>query len=107
MINFLSSQAPDSVMLELSANSTRRAHWDAKLGFQASRRAFSVPIYSLFPDGGLVGCLDVVITRIYPQQVRFIFTKKNSAPVFKIDWFYCKFAANSSLIIFNLSILFI
>ena len=57
-------------MLELSANSTRRAHWDAKLGFQSDRRAFPVPIHSLFPDGGIVGCVDVVIQRIYPPQVR-------------------------------------
>ena len=66
---FLIAQAPDSVMLELSANSTRRAHWDAKLGLQSDRRAFPVPIYSLFPDGGMVGCIDVVINRIYPPQV--------------------------------------
>ena len=59
-------------MLELYANSTRRAHWDAKLGFQPDRRAFAVPLYSLFSDGGLVGCVDVVITRIYPPQVRFV-----------------------------------
>ena len=56
-------------MLEMNANSARRAHWDAKLGFQNDRRAFPVPIYSLFADGGPVGCIDVVIQRVYPAQV--------------------------------------
>eukprot|EP00112_Aurelia_sp_Birch-Aquarium-sp1_P002215 Seg1237.6 transcript_id=Seg1237.6/GoldUCD/mRNA.D3Y31 product="Breast cancer type 2 susceptibility protein" protein_id=Seg1237.6/GoldUCD/D3Y31 len=61
-------EVPESVSLELNANSTRRAHWDAKLGFQNDRRAFPVPVYSLFADGGPVGCIDVVIQRIYPTQ---------------------------------------
>ncbi|XP_065058550.1 breast cancer type 2 susceptibility protein-like [Rhopilema esculentum] len=61
-------EAPESAALELCANSTRRAHWDAKLGFQKDRKAFAVPLYSLFPDGGFVGCIDVVLTRVYPMQ---------------------------------------
>eukprot|EP00794_Sanderia_malayensis_P007105 gene7105-7908_t len=61
-------EAPDSLMLVLHANSVRRAFWDAKLGFQTDRRAFPIPLYSLYPDGGLVGCIDVIILRSYPVQ---------------------------------------
>ena len=53
--------------LKISANSTRRARWFAKLGYQAMPRSFPVPLLSVFPDGGLVGCTDIVITRVYPM----------------------------------------
>ncbi len=53
--------------LKISANSTRRARWFAKLGYQPMPRSFPVPLLSVFPDGGLVGCTDVVITRVYPM----------------------------------------
>ena len=52
--------------LRISANSTRRARWFAKLGYQPVPRSFPVPLMSIFPDGGLVGCTDVVIARVYP-----------------------------------------
>ena len=53
--------------LKISANSTRRARWFAKLGYQAMPCSFPVPLLSVFPDGGLVGCTDVVIARVYPM----------------------------------------
>ena len=53
--------------LRISANSTRRAQWFAKLGYQPMPRSFPIPLLSIFPDGGLVGCTDVVIARVYPM----------------------------------------
>ena len=57
-------------MLLLSTNSTRRATWDAKLGFQKQKMAFCTPLPSLYPDGGSVGCISAIILRKYPAQVR-------------------------------------
>lgn len=56
-------------MLQLHANSTRRARWDAKLGFHRRIQAFPLPLASLFGDGGFIGCVDVIVLRQYPVQV--------------------------------------
>ncbi|XP_007097707.2 breast cancer type 2 susceptibility protein [Panthera tigris] len=61
-------EAPESLMLKISANSTRPACWYAKLGFFPDPRPFPLPLSSLFSDGGNVGCVDVVIQRTYPIQ---------------------------------------
>ncbi|NXI78487.1 BRCA2 protein, partial [Rhipidura dahli] len=61
-------EAPDSLMLKISANSTRRARWHAKLGFHRDPRPFPLPLSSLYSEGGAVGCIDVVIQRSYPIQ---------------------------------------
>ncbi|NXC41994.1 BRCA2 protein, partial [Penelope pileata] len=61
-------EAPDSLMLKLSANSTRCARWHAKLGFHRDPRPFPLPLSSLYSEGGAVGCVDVVIQRTYPIQ---------------------------------------
>uniref|UniRef100_A0A4X1TE88 Tower domain-containing protein n=1 Tax=Sus scrofa TaxID=9823 RepID=A0A4X1TE88_PIG len=61
-------EAPESLMLKISANSTRRACWYAKLGFSPDPRPFSLPLSSLFSDGGNVACVDVIIQRAYPIQ---------------------------------------
>uniref|UniRef100_A0A673TDI8 BRCA2 DNA repair associated n=1 Tax=Suricata suricatta TaxID=37032 RepID=A0A673TDI8_SURSU len=61
-------EAPESLMLKISANSTRPACWYAKLGFSPDPRPFPLPLASLFSDGGNVGCVDVVIQRTYPIQ---------------------------------------
>ncbi|NWY04451.1 BRCA2 protein, partial [Nothoprocta ornata] len=61
-------EAPDSLMLKISANSSRRARWHAKLGFHRDPRAFPLPLASLYSEGGAVGCVDVVIQRTYPVQ---------------------------------------
>ena len=63
-------QAPPSLMLRLHANSTRRVLWDAKLGFDSHVRAFPLPLVPLFCDGGFTGCIDVIVLRQYPVQVR-------------------------------------
>ncbi|NWS93756.1 BRCA2 protein, partial [Mionectes macconnelli] len=61
-------EAPDSLMLKISANSTRCARWHAKLGFHQDPRPFPLPLSSLYSQGGAVGCIDVVIQRTYPVQ---------------------------------------
>ncbi|NWU13189.1 BRCA2 protein, partial [Cephalopterus ornatus] len=61
-------EAPDSLMLKISANSTRCARWHAKLGFHQDPRPFPLPLSSLYSEGGTVGCIDVVIQRTYPIQ---------------------------------------
>ncbi|XP_041343270.1 breast cancer type 2 susceptibility protein [Pyrgilauda ruficollis] len=61
-------EAPDSLMLKISANSTRRVRWHTKLGFHRDPRPFPVPLSSLYSEGGAVGCVDVVIQRTYPVQ---------------------------------------
>ncbi|KAM9388345.1 breast cancer type 2 susceptibility protein [Phaethornis superciliosus] len=61
-------EAPDSLMLKISANSTRCARWHTKLGFHQDPRPFPLPLSSLYSEGGAVGCIDVVIQRTYPLQ---------------------------------------
>ncbi|NXI31784.1 BRCA2 protein, partial [Sterrhoptilus dennistouni] len=61
-------EAPDSLMLKISANSTRRVRWHTKLGFHRDPRPFPLPLSSLYSEGGAVGCIDVVIQRTYPIQ---------------------------------------
>ncbi|NXX16902.1 BRCA2 protein, partial [Podargus strigoides] len=61
-------EAPDSLMLKISANSTRCARWHTKLGFHQDPRPFPLPLSSLYSEGGAVGCIDVVIQRTYPIQ---------------------------------------
>ncbi|XP_047408155.1 breast cancer type 2 susceptibility protein isoform X1 [Sciurus carolinensis] len=61
-------EAPESLMLKISANSTRPACWYTKLGFFPDPRPFPLPLSSLFSDGGNVGCADVVVQRVYPMQ---------------------------------------
>ncbi|KAI1893590.1 hypothetical protein AGOR_G00125290 [Albula goreensis] len=61
-------EAPDSLMLKISANSTRRARWDTRLGFHSDPRPFRLPLSSLHKSGGLVGCVDIVVLRSYPTQ---------------------------------------
>ncbi|XP_030304076.1 breast cancer type 2 susceptibility protein [Calypte anna] len=61
-------EAPDSLMLKISANSTRCARWHTQLGFHPDPRPFPLPLSSLYSEGGAVGCIDVVIQRAYPLQ---------------------------------------
>ncbi|NWT56095.1 BRCA2 protein, partial [Erythrocercus mccallii] len=61
-------EAPDSLMLKISANSTRCVRWHTKLGFHRDPRPFPLLLSSLYSEGGAVGCIDVVIQRTYPIQ---------------------------------------
>ena len=59
-------EVPQSCSLKISTNSIRRARWYAKLGYQATPHSYPIPLSAVYPDGGLVGCTDVVISRVYP-----------------------------------------
>ncbi|XP_031194695.1 breast cancer type 2 susceptibility protein isoform X2 [Mastomys coucha] len=61
-------EAPDSLRLKISANSTRPARWHSKLGFFCDPRPFPLPLSSLFSDGGNVCCVDIIVQRVYPLQ---------------------------------------
>ncbi|XP_050017867.1 breast cancer type 2 susceptibility protein isoform X4 [Alexandromys fortis] len=61
-------EAPDSLRLKISANSTRPARWHSKLGFFRDPRPFPLFLSSLFSDGGSVGCVDIIVQRVYPLQ---------------------------------------
>lgn len=55
--------------LRIGANGTRRARWDARLGFLRRPQPPLLPLSSLRPAGGPAACVDVVVTRVYPLQV--------------------------------------
>jgi breast cancer 2 susceptibility protein len=59
-------EAPESAALRLHGNSTRRAQWDAKLGYQRDPRPMHVPLSSVLPAGGKVGFTSFLIARVYP-----------------------------------------
>ncbi|XP_078684329.1 uncharacterized protein LOC144917871 [Branchiostoma floridae x Branchiostoma belcheri] len=61
-------EAPANLLLKLSANATRRARWEAKLGFHSNPQPFPVSLGSLCADGGMVGCVDIMVLRSYPMQ---------------------------------------
>ena len=59
-------EAYESSLLTISGNSTSRAYWYKKLGFQhLKQRHFICTFRSLLPDGGLVPFVDVIIVKIY------------------------------------------
>ncbi|CAN8032512.1 unnamed protein product [Ixodes persulcatus] len=59
-------EVPDELALRLNFNSTRRARWDAKLGYFRARQPFRVSLGSLHPKGGAVGRVDCIVIRAYP-----------------------------------------
>ncbi|XP_077467699.1 breast cancer type 2 susceptibility protein [Stigmatopora argus] len=61
-------EAPESLMLKIFANGTRPARWDTKLGFYKDPRPFTLPLSSLYGNGGHVGCADILVLRSYPVQ---------------------------------------
>lgn len=58
--------------LKVFGNSTRPAPATAKLGYQGCPTPLCVPLSTLHPQGGLVGCLDIVVVRKYPLMVSHI-----------------------------------
>ncbi|KAG9491931.1 hypothetical protein GDO78_000435 [Eleutherodactylus coqui] len=61
-------EAPEALMLKIAGNSTRPARWYTRLGYFQDPRPFCLRLSSLLADGGIVGCVDVLIQRIYPIQ---------------------------------------
>lgn len=61
-------QVPEFVRLRIHFNSTRRARWDAKLGFQRSCGPIPILLQTIHPRGGIVGHIRVYLARIYPLR---------------------------------------
>ncbi|KAG1690963.1 Breast cancer type 2 susceptibility [Nymphon striatum] len=59
-------EAPPGLKLKISTNSTRRARWDIKLGFQLNPSPFAIPLCSVIQGGGTIACVHIVIQRVYP-----------------------------------------
>ncbi|KND03168.1 uncharacterized protein SPPG_02229 [Spizellomyces punctatus DAOM BR117] len=57
-------EATDNTQLRLSANGTRRAYWDARLGYQRAP-SFTLGLRQVMADGGPIPCIDVVLCRRY------------------------------------------
>ncbi|XP_052749159.1 breast cancer type 2 susceptibility protein homolog [Galleria mellonella] len=54
-----------AVRLKIYGNSTRRARWDARLGYHGNGAILS-RLSTVAPDGGKVGRIRVLVTRVYP-----------------------------------------
>ncbi|XP_077064244.1 breast cancer type 2 susceptibility protein [Siphateles boraxobius] len=76
-------EAPESLMLKISANSTRRARWDIKLGYYRDPRPIRLQLSSLYPAGGVVSCVNIVVLRSYPTQ--WMEKKPNGVFIFRND----------------------
>ncbi|KAJ8667332.1 hypothetical protein QAD02_008994 [Eretmocerus hayati] len=61
---------PANVSLRIHTNCTRRARWDAKLGFQRISRPIPVKLSQIVSSGGMVGEITVVAARVYPPLYR-------------------------------------
>ncbi|KAL0126270.1 hypothetical protein PUN28_004993 [Cardiocondyla obscurior] len=60
-------EAPADVCLKLHTNSTRRARWDAKLGYVLRTEPISIKLGNVCPSGGLISKLTIVVSRVYPM----------------------------------------
>lgn len=54
-------EAYDKVELNIAGNGTHPAPWHAKLGFQPQPAIAT--LHTLSPDGGIVPCLELVVTK--------------------------------------------
>ncbi|KAJ1525137.1 hypothetical protein ONE63_009973 [Megalurothrips usitatus] len=59
-------QVHPEVRIKLCSNSTRRARWHAKLGFQDNPGPMRISLGSILSSGGVVSCVSVYIARVYP-----------------------------------------
>ncbi|XP_043262292.1 breast cancer type 2 susceptibility protein homolog isoform X2 [Colletes gigas] len=59
-------EVPENVSLKIHTNSTRRARWDARLGYTVPSGPMCVKLRSICPNGGLIGKIKVLIARVYP-----------------------------------------
>ncbi|XP_029168135.1 breast cancer type 2 susceptibility protein homolog [Nylanderia fulva] len=63
---FYPLEAPASVCLKLHTNSTRRARWDAKLGYTPCSGPIPIKLHNVCPNGGLIGKMTIIVARVYP-----------------------------------------
>lgn len=59
-------EVPDSVLLQIHGNSTRRCRWDTKLGRFNKKPKLKVSLQSVDPLGGVVSAMDLLVVRRYP-----------------------------------------
>ncbi|XP_011171336.2 breast cancer type 2 susceptibility protein homolog isoform X1 [Solenopsis invicta] len=64
---FYPLEAPADVCLKLHTNSTRRARWDAKLGYAPCSGPIPIRLRNVCPSGGLIGKMTTVVARVYPM----------------------------------------
>jgi hypothetical protein len=60
-----------TIQIQLCANSTRKARWDARLGpltAPAGTVPLQIPLCTVIAGGGLVAAVDVVVLRCYPVR---------------------------------------
>lgn len=58
---------PTSVVLKISANSTRRAKWYTKLGYYKEPWPFAISFNSVNENGGMITRTRAYIVRVYPM----------------------------------------
>ncbi|XP_025112817.1 uncharacterized protein LOC112575292 isoform X3 [Pomacea canaliculata] len=74
-------EIPTGLYLKLWGNSTRPAPYWSRLGYQPCPASLCVPLSSVVADGGLVGCIDVVVVRKYP--IMFMEKQADGSCVFR------------------------
>ncbi|KAH9058304.1 hypothetical protein EDB87DRAFT_1685476 [Lactarius vividus] len=67
-------EAYDRVELIITGNGTHLAPWHTKLGFQPYPAIAT--LNSISPDGGMIPCLDLIVTKVYP--IAFIEFRKDA-----------------------------
>lgn len=58
---------PCSAAMKITANSTRRVKWHARLGFCRSQWPFSISLNAVSEHGGQISRTKAFILRIYPM----------------------------------------
>ncbi|XP_015126346.1 uncharacterized protein LOC107047930 [Diachasma alloeum] len=59
-------EAPSTILLKINTNSTRRVKWYTKLGLQKYSGPMELSLRHIHPNGGLIGKVSAVVSRIYP-----------------------------------------
>ncbi|XP_071874320.1 breast cancer type 2 susceptibility protein isoform X2 [Bombus fervidus] len=57
----------ENVSLKLHTNSTRRAKWHMKLGYTVPSGPMCTKLKTIYPNGGLIGKIKVIVARVYPM----------------------------------------
>ncbi|XP_060811194.1 breast cancer type 2 susceptibility protein homolog isoform X2 [Bombus pascuorum] len=57
----------ENVCLKLHTNSTRRAKWYMKLGYTVPSGPMYTKLKTIYPNGGLIGKIKVIVARVYPM----------------------------------------
>uniref|UniRef100_A0A0C9QNW4 Brca2 protein n=1 Tax=Fopius arisanus TaxID=64838 RepID=A0A0C9QNW4_9HYME len=63
-------EAPGHIRLKIHTNSTRRVKWYTKLGLQKYSGPMEISLRHIHPNGGLIGKVSGVVSRLYPIVYR-------------------------------------